>query len=196
MQTKKPARTSHVQSSQTANPYARYLQADPRRPAVLLGVLCILLPPVGVALVWRSRRMTILLRAALSAVGFIAMTLIFVLLMRPQTLTDDIRPTPVVPSQAGYGTSATAEPTPEPTPEPTQVPAQEIPAVIMDPALTATETPAPLTDDSIVYAVTNNASSYHLEPICDMQENNRALTLRDALNEGLEPCAKCVSAAG
>ena len=53
-----------------------------------------------------------------------------------------------------------------------------------------------LTDDTIVYAVTNNAASYHLFEICDQQENRRALTLRDALNEGLKPCEKCVGAMG
>ena len=45
----------------------------------------------------------------------------------------------------------------------------------------------------IVFAVTNNASSYHLYEICDFQENRRALTLAQALAEGLTPCEKCAA---
>ena len=50
--------------------------------------------------------------------------------------------------------------------------------------------PASLTAESTVYAVTNNASSYHMLQICDMQENHRMLTLAEAVAEGLLPCEK------
>lgn len=202
MQSRKTSNTRHVQSSQTGNPYARYMQADPGRAAILIGILCLLLPPVGIALSWRSKRMTVLLRSILSAVGFVSMTLIFFLLMRPDQASSDIRPTPVVPAQAGYGASVTEVPTAIPTIEPTSVPVQEAPVItggdpsLTDPALTSPTEPPALTDDSIVYAVTNNASSYHMQPVCDMQENNRSLTLREALNEGLEPCEKCAGPVG
>ena len=196
MQTRKSSNTRHVQSSQTGNPYARYMQADPRRAAVLIGLLCLILPPVGIALAWRSRRMTIPLRAGLSALGFVAMTFLFILLMKPDKLVSDIRPTPVVPNQAGYGTKATEAPTPEPTLVPTEVPVQQDPGVVADPGVAQPDDSTALTDESIVYAVTNNASSYHLMPVCEMQENNRSLTLREALDEGLEPCPKCVNVAG
>ena len=123
------------------------------------------------------------------------LTLILFLLMRPHSQTMNIRPIPSIPTTAGYGT----------------VSAQEYAVIGQEEVIPAQPDAVPsgdfysepliqdsgaLTPDSIVYAVTNNASSYHLYEICDMQENRRALTLRDAMNEGLQPCSKCVGTAG
>jgi len=111
--------------------------------------------------------------------------------MRPSPAATDIRPTPATPQTVGYNAA--------PAVLATQVPAQ--PEFIVPAVPSATDAPViqdsgELTDDTIVYAVTNNAASYHLFEICDQQENRRALTLRDALNEGLKPCEKCVGAMG
>ena len=93
--------------------------------------------------------------------------------------------------------AVTEQPIVTPVPEaPAQfaAPAPGTPAATDGPA--AVQEPGELTDDTIVYAVTNNAASYHLYELCDQQENRRALTLREALNEGLQPCEKCVGAMG
>ena len=198
MQTNRNARPRHVQSAQPANAYAKYMKKDHRPQLFALAALCLLLPPVGILLVWRMEKTEMSVRAALSAVGLLSCIFIFMLLLRPKAVVSTIQPVPETPLQAGFGSAASAQYAEVPIPEATNIPAQ--PEVVItlstaDPSLVQQE-PDVLTDDSIVYAVTNNASSYHLYEICDQQENHRALTLRDALNEGLAPCEKCVGAVG
>ena len=190
MQTNKPPRSRHVQSMHVAP--SRYMPANNAPSIAILAALCLLLPPVGVMLVWRARRMAMPLRIGLSAAGFLSTTLIFFLLMRPSDAVSNILPTPVIPSQDGYGTITANQSAVEP--EISNVPAQ--PDAFAPQPTEEPRDPGSLTDDSTVYAVTNNASSYHLNPICDLQENHRSLTLREALNEGLAPCEKCIGAAG
>lgn len=191
---RRPAPSAH------ARPKSPYFvpEEDAQQPAIVFGILCLLLPPIGMLCAWRSRRMTFPLRLILSGVGFVSMTLIFFLLMRPSEAVSAIRPTPVIPQTAGYGAMSAQDyiaygqyPSDQPV-----IPAQP------DAVMPSTSYSEPLIQDSgtlneysTVYAVTNNASSYHLYEICDFQQNNRALTLRDALNEGLQPCSKCVGSA-
>lgn len=196
MQTNKKTRPSQVQSAGVKSAHARYAQEDNRSTLILLAVLCLLIPPVGILFAWRTHKLSILLRAGFSALGLAAITIIFVFLMRQESPTADIRPMPATPQLVGYGTVAAQEAA---IPAAAEAPAQPEsvpinPGAATDPALV--QEPGELTDDTVVYAVTNNASSYHLYEICDMQENRRAMPLRDALNEGLQPCEKCVGAVG
>ena len=196
MQTNKKTRPSQVQSTGVKSAHARYAQEDSRSTLITLAVLCLLLPPIGIFFAWRTRKLSIPLRAAFSALGLISTTVIFCIFMRPENTVSDIRPMPATPQLVGYGTVAAQDAV---LPSATEVPAQQesVPAnpdSAVDPV--AQQEPGELTDDTIVFAVTNNASSYHLYEICDMQENRRAMTLRDALNEGLQPCEKCVGAMG
>jgi len=198
MQTNRNARSRHVQTAQPANPYARYMQKDNRPQLYLLAALCLLLPPVGLVLAWRAQKIELHIRGGLSAIGLLSCTLIFWLLLRPAGVTSTIQPVPETPLQAGYGAASSNQYAAATAPPATEVPAP--PEVVItlttaDPNL-APQEPDVLTDDSIVYAVTNNAASYHLYEICDQQENHRALTLREALDEGLAPCEKCVGAVG
>lgn len=194
MQTNRKQRPSQVQSTAGRGAYSSYKKADTRSTLILLGVLCLLVPPVGILLAWRAHHLDIPTRAIFSAAGFGATVLIFFLLMRPSGAVSTISPVPATPQTIGYGTSAQYA-----APAETEVPAPPAaalaaPSATEDPGVI--QEPGELTDDTIVYAVTNNASSYHLYEICDTQENRRALTLRDALNEGLAPCEKCVGAKG
>lgn len=196
MQSQQKPRSSQVQSTAGKGAYTSYKKADNRATLILLGVLCLLIPPVGVLLVWRAEHVDVPVRAVFSAAGLAATTLIFFLLMRPSSAVSTISPTPATPQLIGYGAAATEIPVAA-----TAVPAQgAAPAAPAQSSATdmpqATQEPGALTDDTIVYAVTNNASSYHLYQICGTQENHRALTLREALNEGLAPCENCVGAKG
>ena len=73
-----------------------------------------------------------------------------------------------------------------------------------DAAAAATE--VPLTDEeaeaqhaaeqeailnTIVYSVYSNAKYYHAAEICGTQSNRRALTIREAMNEGMGACKNC-----
>ncbi len=186
----KNQRPSRVQSTTAYT--ARYEQEQMRRSLMLLSALCLLVPPVGVILVWRAKKIDIRLRGALSALGLVSMTLIFILLMRPTEAVSTIQPIPVTPVQAGYGAAATDVYIAPPV---TNVPAQPNADFFggeptQEPV---SADPASLTAESTVYAVTNNASSYHMLQICDMQENHRMLTLAEAVAEGLLPCEKCAT---
>lgn len=194
MQTNQNKRPSQVQTPAGRGAYSSYKKADNRATLIILAVLCLLLPPVGILLAWRAQHVDLRVRAGFSAAGFAATTLIFFLLMKPSAAVSSITPVPATPKTVGYGTAAMV------TEPPVQAPAQPADAAPAVPSATetpaASQEPGALNDDTVVYAVTNNASSYHLYPICDTQENRRALTLREALNEGLQPCEKCVGAKG
>ena len=45
--------------------------------------------------------------------------------------------------------------------------------------------------DSTVYCVFNGAEHYHVGMVCRNQSNGRALSIREALAEGLTPCPNC-----
>lgn len=194
MQTRKKTRPHQVQTPNVKSPYAsKYKKEDTRVLLIILAALCIALPPLGVLLTWRARKVELKLRGIFSSAALLSSTLIFFLLMRPDASLTDIRPTPATPQTVGYGSVSQSNAVLA------QVPAQPVQTASTEPV--STEEPVvqqggELTDDTIVYAVTNNASSYHLYELCDQQENHRALTLRDALSEGLAPCEKCVGAMG
>ena len=168
---------SYIEQSQAAEEKRQTLQA------FLINLfLTVVLPPVGVLLAWRSKRLNAALRVALSVCALGVMTGAFVLL-RGASPTNGMLPTPQTPVLAGYGNAAQ---TPEPaadayddgTTEGTAAQDGELP---MDPTAQAI----------IVYAVTNNAQYYHKQEICDMQTNSRRMLLEDAIAEGLQPCSKC-----
>ena len=45
--------------------------------------------------------------------------------------------------------------------------------------------------NTIVYAVYNHATRYHSQMICGTQSNGRALTVQEAMMEALSPCPDC-----
>ncbi|MBR0464465.1 MAG: hypothetical protein IJJ23_08800 [Clostridia bacterium] len=208
-------------------PANHYLEDNERRQTrrdrvvlhLIIGALCVILPPVGLVCAWRSERVNALARGALTVCALAASTLICVTILRLTSTSDVIRPVPVVPVAYGYDKS-----TIKATPEPVTVysaPADEedYPPVTSytvtyangevqnvgdqttgEETVTAVETPDdaesqfpvdPATYVTLVYAVTNNATYFHTQQICDLQNNSRILTLDEALAEGLRPCEKC-----
>lgn len=187
----------HVQSTQ-ARSASRYARDDSRSTVLLLAALCLLLPPLGTLFIWRSNRIGSAIRAAFSGLALISMSCIFCFILRPDDSSGAIYPTPVVPSQVGYGVPAAESQTAVPEPD-SAVPASPDAVAPSDASGSggqSADEPGALTPETTVYAVTNNASSYHLYEVCETQTNNRALTLQQALDEGLAPCEKCVGAVG
>ena len=180
---------SYIEQSQAAEEKRQTLQA------FLINLfLTVVLPPVGVLLAWRSKRLNAALRVALSVCALGVMTGAFVLL-RGASPTNGMLPTPQTPVLAGYGNAAQ---TPEPAADAYDPAGQEGYTVTygdgttegtaaQDGALPMDPTAQPI----IVYAVTNNAQYYHKQEICDMQTNSRRMLLEDAIAEGLQPCSKC-----
>ena len=180
---------SYIEQSQAAEEKRQTLQA------FLINLfLTVVLPPVGVLLAWRSKRLNAALRVALSVCALGVMTGAFVRL-RGASPTTGMLPTPQTPVLAGYGNAAQ---TPEPAADAYDPAGQEGYTVTYGDGTTEGtaaqdgELPMdPTAQAIIVYAVTNNAQYYHKQEICDMQTNSRRMLLEDAIAEGLQPCSKC-----
>lgn len=194
MQKERPNARRAGENSYISHSKAREAQRKSGESLIVHLFLCIVLPPVGLLLAWHSRHLNTLSRAAASLCALAVLTGAFVLLGGSES-SAAILPAPQTPELPGYGNAAqTAEPDiyvdgqdsvggyqityGDGTTEETLTQDGELPV-------------DPLSQVTIVYAVTNNAQYYHSQEICDMQTNSRRLILEDAISEGLKPCEKC-----
>lgn len=159
-------------------------------------ILTLLLPPVGLAYLWRAGVFRTRGRMVLTALATIEMAIIFAVAMPEQELSSQA-PVPVAPAAATIapddGTltalsnldqllaeeqakrDAEAGVTPEPTED-----------------NTAYEAEQEAIKNTTVYTVfSNGARYYHKETVCGTQSNRRALTVREAISEGLGVCPDC-----
>ena len=164
-----------------------------------IGVLLsFLLPPAGIAFLWRRgifRTRGRLLITGLSTL-WMAVVLAFVL---PGAEVLTISPAPVVPVAAtvapndGIVTALSnidqllaeqmaAEAALNPTPEPVLTDAEAEAARLAEQEAILNTT---------VYSVFNNAKYYHSREVCGTQSNRRSLTVREAMNEAMGACSNC-----
>lgn len=193
MQKERPNARRTGENSYISQSKAREAQRKNSESLIVHLFLCIVLPPVGLLLAWHSRRLNVLSRVAASLCALLVLTGAFVLLGGSESSTS-ILPAPQTPVLPGYGNAAqTAEPE-------LYVDVQDIGSYQITYGDGTTEETLtqdgelpidPLSQVTIVYAVTNNAQYYHSQEICDMQTNSRRLILEDAISEGLKPCEKC-----
>ena len=170
-----------------------------RRSNRALGglLLTLLLPPIGIAYLWRRGVFRTRGRVLLSCVATIEMAVLLALLLPTAELPQEapMAHLPVAVTIAPDDGIVTALSNID------QLLAQQQAA---DAAAAATE--VPLTDEeaeaqhaaeqeailnTIVYSVYSNAKYYHAAEICGTQSNRRALTIREAMNEGMGACPNC-----
>lgn len=170
-----------------------------RRSNRALGglLLTLLLPPIGIAYLWRRGVFRTRGRVLLSCVATIEMAVLLALLLPTAELSQEapMAHLPVAVTIAPDDGIVTALSNID------QLLAQQQAA---DAAAAATE--VPLTDEeaeaqhaaeqeailnTIVYSVYSNAKYYHAAEICGTQSNRRALTIREAMNEGMGACKNC-----
>ena len=170
-----------------------------RRSNRALGglLLTLLLPPIGIAYLWRRGVFRTRGRVLLSCVATIEMAVLLALLLPTAELPQEapMAHLPVAVTIAPDDGIVTALSNID------QLLAQQQAA---EAAASATE--APLTDEeaaaqhaaeqeailnTIVYSVYSNAKYYHAAEICGTQSNRRALTIREAMNEGMGACKNC-----
>ncbi|MDO5323017.1 MAG: hypothetical protein Q4G06_03300 [Clostridia bacterium] len=170
-----------------------------RRSNRALGglLLTLLLPPIGIAYLWRRGVFRTRGRVLLSCVATIEMAVLLALLLPTAELPQEapMAHLPVAVTIAPDDGIVTALSNID------QLLAQQQAA---DAAAAATE--VPLTDEeaeaqhaaeqeailnTIVYSVYSNAKYYHAAEICGTQSNRRALTIREAMNEGMGACKNC-----
>ena len=170
-----------------------------RRSNRALGglLLTLLLPPIGIAYLWRRGVFRTRGRVLLSCVATIEMAVLLALLLPTAELPQEapMAHLPAAVTIAPDDGIVTALSNID------QLLAQQQAA---DAAAAATE--VPLTDEeaeaqhaaeqeailnTIVYSVYSNAKYYHAAEICGTQSNRRELTVAEAMSEGLGACPNC-----
>ena len=147
-----------------------------KRLAILAG-LCLILPPVGLVCLWRSRHTGTPVRVALSVMSLLMMVLTMSLI-RPREQTQGILPTPVRAAQVGYLAVV-----PQTTAQPSDFTVNY-----------SSETPEDANgnlETAYVYAADGIDSYYHATADAENMVNLRQLTVAQALREGLTPCPNC-----
>ena len=170
-----------------------------RRSNRALGglLLTLLLPPIGIAYLWRKGVFRTQGRVLLSCVATIEMAVLLALLLPTAELPQEapMAHLPVAVTIAPDDGIVTALSNID------QLLADQQAA---DAAASATE--APITDaeaeaqhaaeqeallNTTVYSVFSNARYYHSQEICGTQSNRRALTVQEAMGLGMGACPNC-----
>ena len=160
-------------------------------------LLTLLLPPIGLIYLWREGVFRVRGRMLLTCIATLEMALFFALVMPAEDLNMEA-PMPVAPvaatiapddgvvtalsnidqllaQQQAERDAAAGIASPEPT---------------VDNAAYMAEQQAIL--ETTVYSVYGDgARYYHKDSVCGTQSNRRALTVREAMGEGMGACAEC-----
>lgn len=162
-------------------------------------LLLLILPPVGLLVLWRQGVFRARGRMLLSVLATVEMTLLVVLLTPRPALTNQL-PLPVAPqavTQAPEADTLSALYNIEELlyqQQLEQVKAQggdESDLLTEEQKLQAQEAEREEILNTTVYAVFNGAQRYHALRVCGTQSNNRELTVREAMLEALSPCPDC-----
>ena len=160
-------------------------------------LLTLLLPPIGIAYLWRRGVFRARGRMLLTGIATLEMAAVLLCILPTPQLVQDM-PVPHLPLAA---TVAPDDGIVSALSNIDQLLAQEQAA-----EAAASVTPEPLTDEeaaaqhaaeqeailnTTVYSVFSNARYYHSQEICGTQSNRRALTVREAMNEGMGACKNC-----
>ena len=167
--------------------------------AILAMVLLVLLPPVGIALMWYKGIFELRGRILLTVLSTILLTVMFGFMM-PDPVVVEAHPVAgkamlrsPLPTDAALNALSNMEEL--------LAGIENKPVVNTDlnevTGMTADETAQmelaatsdPMQD--VVYSVTVDAKYYHAESECRGQVNKRMLTVGQALSEGLSPCKRC-----
>lgn len=162
-------------------------------------ILLLILPPVGVLVLWYRGVFRARGRMLLTALATVEMTLLVVLLTPRPALVNQL-PLPVSPQ------AVTKAPEQENLSalynieellyqqQLEQVKAQggdEKDLMTEEQKLQSQEIEREEILNTVVYAVFNHAQRYHAQRVCGTQSNNRELTVREAMMEALSPCPDC-----
>ena len=170
-----------------------------RRSKRALGsfLLTLLLPPIGIAYLWRKGVFRTRGRMLLTCLATLEMAVVLLCILPTAQLPQDL-PVPHLP------VAATIAPDDGIVTALSNIDQLLADQQAADAAASATE--APITDEeaeaqhaaeqeailnTTVYSVYSNARYYHSQEICGTQSNRRALTVREAMNEGMGACPNC-----
>ena len=163
----------------------------------LSAVLMLLLPPAGMAYMWRTRVFRTRGRVVLTCLGTVIMALWCTLLVPTQELRSDL-PVPAVPPQVTIAPDdGTASALSNLDQLLAQRQAERDAAAGITPEPIATNDPVFLAEQEAILHMTvysvygNGARFYHANTVCNTQSNRRALTIEEAMYEGMGACPEC-----
>lgn len=159
-------------------------------------ILTVILPPLGLAYLWRAGVFRTRGRMLLTALATIEMAVIFGFML-PESKLDSQAPIPISPAAA---TIAPDNGVVSALDNLDQLLAEQQAQQMAE----AGETPEPTEDNSAyeaeqeailnstVYSVYgSSARYYHKDSVCGTQSNRRALTVREAIGAGMGACPNC-----
>ena len=182
-------------------PYTPNMESPGRKKRSYRGplgaILTLLLPPVGMAYLWRAGVFRTRGRVVLTALGTIVLSLWCVWFLPSQELYSE----PPVPAVPGMVTVAPDDGTASALSNLDQLLAQRQAerdaAAGITPEPTSTNDPEYLAQQqailqTVVYSVYgNSANFYHKNPVCNTQSNRRELTIEEAMYDGMGACPEC-----
>ena len=156
----------------------------------LMWAALMLLPPLGVWLLWRRNRFELTTRAAISAASLIWFIVLLIWLFSALNSRGD--ETQLPPITTPSATINLATPTPSPTPTATAIP-QNTPV--------PQNTPIPQSPDAVVTTTTEpttwvwskqGGKWYHLDPTCQGMSGANRISLSAAMNRSQTACPECM----
>ena len=160
-------------------------------------ILTLLLPPVGMAFLWREGVFRTRGRVVLTGLGTVILALWCAVLIPSKELKSDI-PVPAVPAQVTIapddGTSSALSNLDQLLAERQ---AERDKAAGITPEPTSTNDPAFLAEQEAILHMTvyayygRGARYYHSKTVCNMQSNRRTLTIEEAMLDGMGACPEC-----
>ena len=164
----------------------------------LVGVLLtLLLPPVGMAFLWREGVFRTRGRVVLTGLGTIILAVWCAVLIPDRELSSDV-PVPAVPAQVTIapddGTASALSNLDQLLAE-RQAARDEAAGITPEP--TSTNDPAFLAEQAAILQTTvyayygRGARYYHSKTVCNGQSNRRALTVEEAMLDGMGACPDC-----
>lgn len=191
---------AHKRRSGYSNSVRKPMQANyERRRLILALVLCVLVPPLGILLLWRLLLFNTPTRIGVTLVSALLLMIVVVLLMPAST---PVIVTPTVRSPDRAEAAPASEVRTALSNMDQLLYEQQLQEVVErggteDSLLSDSEQLAIAAQqqeevlNTVVYCVNRKAKLYHLEPVCGNQSNGRALTVREAMAEGLGACPDC-----
>ncbi|MDO4354879.1 MAG: hypothetical protein Q4E13_00020 [Clostridia bacterium] len=171
------------------------------RRAVFSLILLVLLPPLGILLIWRRRIFQTRGRVLLTVLSALLMTGVIFWLTPPEVV-QSVSP---APAKAVLRTPIPTDESLNALSNMDELLAGVENTTVVNTDLTesgqtvaeqqAQATPEPATEDDVlqttVYSVRSGAKYYHAAAECNGQVNRRSLTVETALSEGLSACKRC-----
>lgn len=190
-----------MSKSSAKKPYSPNVEAPGKRRKGHRGlwgaILTILVPPVGMAYLWRAGVFRTRGRMVLTGMGTVILALWCAFLLPSRELRTEL-PVPAVPAQATIAPDDGTENALSNLDELlAQRQAERDAAAGITPEPTSTTSAEFLAEQeailhTIVYCYAGRgARYYHSKPVCNTQSNFRELTVEEAMLEGMGACPEC-----